>query len=253
MYGLNGFAVLAFTAINYFSVRLAKKGRSSKKIIYMLSIFLLLLNSIRYIYIYPFVSHILKIPVEFSTVSYFTVPIIIICHFKKFYGFASYSGLMAGFFYYLALVFSGGPIYGAYDIADVYISMLCHGILYILGFYMISTQKFEKKYSLNIIFGISGIIANALIFRPLMEKTDTLLIYFLLDAIPVSKLLCTENAKIVLPVYYTAVVILLLTSVFAFFRMNKKELLRFATGEQDNTTKEKNCHVINRVQSNTIL
>lgn len=25
MYGLNGFAVLAFTAINYFSVRLAKK------------------------------------------------------------------------------------------------------------------------------------------------------------------------------------------------------------------------------------
>ena len=40
-------------------------------------------------------------PVEFSTVAYFAVPIILLMTKRRLHSWAAYSGLMAGFFYYI--------------------------------------------------------------------------------------------------------------------------------------------------------
>ena len=69
-------------------------------------------NLLRYGVIYPFVKGVVMLPVEFSTVAYFLVPAILLTSKRRLRSWAAYSGLMAGFFYYLAMIAAGGVIYG---------------------------------------------------------------------------------------------------------------------------------------------
>ena len=144
-------------------------------------------------------------PVEFSTVAYFAVPIILLMTKRRLHSWAAYSGLMAGFFYYMAMIAAGGMIYGQNPPLDIYISMFCHSSIYFCGFVTIDTEVCSAKDAPKLTLGVAWMAVHAALLRPFVADTSRLLIYILLDAAAVKRVLPESTWPLALLVYYLAV------------------------------------------------
>ena len=215
MYGLNAVTLVFFGCINVAAYQLCKcpEGRR-RTVVRWLCAVLLSGNLLRYGIIYPFVKDVVMLPVEFSTVAYFLVPAILLTSKRRLRSWAAYSGLMAGFFYYLAMIAAGGVIYGTYATLDIYISMFCHGSIYFCGFVTIGTELCSAKDAPKLALGVAWVAIRAALLRPFVVGSDRLLIYILLDAVA-------------LPVYYLAVAAFVLLTIRGFFRRNQKQYRKF--------------------------
>jgi hypothetical protein len=232
MYGLNAFALILFAAINVSAVQLCKCSEPTRtRAIRLLCQTLLLFNIGRYA-LSPLLGNGIKIPVEFSAVAYFVVPTIILRAKKNNQSWAAYSGLMAGFFYYMAMIAAGGPIYNTYPHYDTYISMFCHGTLYLCGFVTIGTRRYSEKDGHRILGGIAYVAASAIVLRPLAEGTQRLFIYELLDGCYVKQMISQNIWHIALPAYYIVLVCLILLSVRGFFRLNRSMYQKFEASRE---------------------
>ena len=228
MYGLNAVALVFFGCINVVAYQLYKcpEGRR-RTVVRWLCAVLLSGNLLRYGVIYPFVKGVVMLPVEFSTVAYFLVPAILLTSKRRLRSWAAYSGLMAGFFYYLAMIAAGGVIYGAYAPLDIYISMFCHGSIYFCGFVTIGTELCSAKDAPKLALGVALVAIRAAILRPFVVGSDRLLIYILLDAVAVKRILPESAWTVALPFYYLAVAAFVLLTIRGFFRRNQKQYHKF--------------------------
>ena len=68
---------------------------------------------------------------------------------------------MAGVFYYLAMIAASSRIYGTNAPVDVYISMFCHGAVYLCGFVTIGTEKYDSKNAPLLILGVLLVAVRA--------------------------------------------------------------------------------------------
>lgn len=225
MYGLNAFALMMFTGVNLIARRLClSPAKTREKALRILCAALLAGNLLRYGAIHPLILHHIEIPVEFSSVAYFAVPSALLFCPKRMLSWAAYSGLMAGFFYYMAMIAAGGRIYGAYAPGDVYISMLCHGAVYLCGFVTIGTKECDSKDAPLLIFGVILVAVRAALLRPFVAD-QRLLIYILLDGT------CLKGSTGLgaMFAYYAAVSLLILISIRGFFRRNRALLQKFTS------------------------
>lgn len=228
MFGLNAVAFVFFIGLNLLGYRLCKCPEAlRRKIMRVICIALLLGNIVRYALIYPLVEGVIRVPVEFSQAAYFSVPAILLLGRKKAKSWAAYSGLMAGFFYYIAMIVAGGPLYNSYPPYDIYIAMFCHGALYICGLVTVGTEACNSKDSVKLVLGVVLVAGRALLLRPVVEGSERLLIYILLDGICVKQLLPQSSWSITLPIYYAAIIALVLLSIKGFFRHNQKQYQKF--------------------------
>ena len=171
----------------------------------------------------------MHIPVEFSTVAYFVVPAILLLNQKQAQSWAAYSGLMAGFFYYMAMIIAGGPIYSAEPPYEIYISMFCHGALYVCGFVTVGTQLCAEKDKYQLIFGVFYVAIRAILLRPLATGTNRLLIYLLLDGALIKRFFSPESFPVILPIYYILIILFVLLSIKGFFKSNQKQYRKFVS------------------------
>ena len=229
MYGLNAVALVFFGCINVLAYRLCKcPEEKRRKAVLALCAVLLLGNLFRYCVVYPFIQGVVMLPVEFSTVAYFAVPAILLTSKKRLHSWAAYSGLMAGFFYYMAMIAAGGLIYGKNPPLEIYISMFCHGSIYLCGFVTIGTEECRAKDAPKLALGVAMVAVRAALLRPYVAGTDRLLIYILLDAVALKQLLPESTWTVALPVYYLAVAAFVLLTIRGFFRRNQKQYRKFA-------------------------
>lgn len=229
MYGLNAFALILFSTLNVLAVRLCKCSDAVRiHILRALCAALLLGNVLRYA-VPPLLGAPLRIPVEFSTVAYFTVPVILLAEQRQAQSWAAYSSLMAGFFYCLCLMVLGGPIYGNWHPVEIYVSMACHGALYFCGLVTISTQQFSASDSRKLLGGVALVAVRAQLLRPLAGDTSRLLIYQLMDGALLHKLLPSALCQIAMPGYYVLLTGCLIFSVRGFFRQNRTQYLKYAS------------------------
>ena len=128
---------------------------------------------------------------------------------------------MAGFFYYMAMIATGGMIYGTNPPLDIYISMFCHGSIYFCGFVTIGTEVCSAK-------GVAMVAVRAALLRPFAADTSRLLIYILLDATAVKQVLPERVWAVAVPVYYVAVAAFVLLTIRGFFRRNQKQYHKFS-------------------------
>lgn len=230
MYGLNAVSLVFFGCINVLAYRLCRGlEETRRRTLSLLCGALLAGNLLRYGVIYPFVEGVVRVPVEFSTVAYFVVPTILLTGRRGLSSWAAYSGLMAGFFYYMAMIAAGGPLYVAYDPTDVFISMFCHGTIYFCGFVTIGTKAYSGKDAPKLVLGVALVAVRAALLRPFVADGERLLIYILLDADCVKQVLPQEMWQLALPVYYLLIVALVWLSIRGFFRQNQKQFHKFAT------------------------
>ena len=230
MYGMNAVALVFFGCINVLGYRLCKSP-ARQKAVRFLCIVLLAGNLFRYGVYYPFLRHEVMFPVEFSTVAYFVVPTILLSTEKRLHSWAAYSGLMAGSFYYMAMILAGGAIYEADPPLDIYISMFCHGAIYLCGFVTIGTERCSAKDAPKLVLGVGLVALRAAVLRPFVQGSERLLIYILLDAAVVRRLLPQSSWNVALPVYYLAIAALVLLTIRGFFRRNRMQLRKFAPAE----------------------
>lgn len=166
-------------------------------------------------------------PVEFCTVAYFAVPIILLMTKRRLHSWAAYSVLMAGFFYYMAMIAAGGMIYGQNPPLDIYISMFCHSSIYFCGFVTIGTEVCSAKDAPKPTLGVAWVAVRAALLQPFVADTSRLLIYILLDAAAVKRMLPESTWPLALLVYYLAVAAFVLLTIRGFFRRNQKQYHKF--------------------------
>ena len=229
MYGLNAVALVFFGCINVLAYRLCQvPARQRRGVLTGLCIVLLSGNLLRYGLVYPVLLGVVRLPVEFSTVAYFAVPAILLTTRTRLHSWAAYSGLMAGFFYYLAMIAAGGVLYGENPPLDVYVSMFCHGTIYFCGFVTVGTELCSAKDAPKLALGIALVAIRAALLRPFVAGSEGLLIYILLDAAAVKQLLPAQVWALAIPIYYLAVGAFLLLTIRGFFRRNRKQYQKFA-------------------------
>ena len=225
MYGLNAVALVLFGCVSVLAHALCKCPESTRnRALKGLCMALLTLNLLRYGFIFPFVRHRARIPVEFSSISFFAVPIIFLSGKRRARSWAAYSGLMAGFFYFMALILAGGPLYQAYPPREVYISMFCHGVVYLCSFVAITTESYAPQEAPKLAFGVALVAAWAALFRPVEYGRERLLIYILIDGACIKQLLPPRAWPTALPAYYLALAAAVLLSIKGFFKRNRKLL-----------------------------
>jgi hypothetical protein len=229
MYGLNAVALVFFVCINVLAYRLCKCPESKqKKAVSVLCKVLLFGNLLRYCVVYPLIQGVVVLPVEFSTVAYFIVPVILLQSKKQLHSWAAYSGLMAGFFYYMAMVIAGGLLYATKPPVNVYLSMFCHGTIYFCGFVTIATEVYSKKDAPKLALGVALVAVRAAVLRPFVVGSNRLLIYILLDAVVVRQLFPQSVWTFALPAYYIAITASVLMTIRGFFRRNQKQYRKFS-------------------------
>lgn len=229
MYGLNAVALVFFGCIHVMAYQLCKcPERLRRRTVLVLCGVLLGGNLLRYLVIYPVICHVVKLPVEFSTVAYFAVPCILLLPWRKLDVWAAYSGLMAGFFYYAAMIVAGGMIYGTNPPIESYISMFCHGAIYFCGFVTIGTEVCSRKDAPKLALGVAMVAVRAALLRPFVAGSEGLLIYILLDGAAVRQVLPQRVWPVALPVYYVLVAVFVLLTIRGFFWRNQEQYRKFA-------------------------
>lgn len=228
MYGLNGFAFLTFCAVNVLAVQLCRTPEKRRqRLLRVLCAALLAGNLIRYTAI-TLTTPGVKVPVEFSAVTYFVTPALLLFSRKSARSWAAYAGLMAGFFYYLTMVVCGGRLYDSEAPAEVYFSMFCHGGVYLCGMTLIGTEKRPSGEWYQLALGVSLVAVNAIVLRPVASGRERLFIYELLDAALVRNLLPHSAWRAALPAYYVLMAALVALSFRGFYRESRRMYRRFA-------------------------
>lgn len=89
----------------------------------------------------------------------------------------------------LAAQFSaGGALYGENPHWEIYLSLFCHGALFFCGFVMVSTLPCTGGVW-HLVGGTAYVALRVALLRPLAGDTGRLLIYILLDAVPIRQVL----------------------------------------------------------------
>lgn len=180
-------------------------------------------NVLRYAVVSPFLLGVVCVPVEYSAVAYFAVPVILLADWRHARSWAAYSGLMAGFFYYLTMIAASGALYGRSPHWEVYLSLFCHGTLFFCGFVTVSTLPCTGDIG-SLLAGMAWVALRAALLRPLAGDADRQLIYILLDARPVRWLLPEAAWQIATPLFYLLAGAFVFATARGFYRLSGKRL-----------------------------
>ncbi len=221
MLGLNVFSLLVFAALNIFAAMLCRCSNETRcRILRAVCIALFVFSLCRYVLAF-IGGRGLVFPVEYSSVAYFAVPIILLTRIKRAQSWAAYSGIVAGFFYYMTLIIAGGRVYAAYPPYDIYISVYCHGSLYLCGLVSLKTNKYALSDRFILLSGNVCVALNAYVLRPIAEGKTRIFIYELMDGMFVKQAFPSVLWNYVMPAYYILMAGCILLSVSLFFRLNK--------------------------------
>lgn len=163
-------------------------------------------------------SGMIRIPVEFSAVSYFLVPLIVLLKAPKLKVWAAYSGILAGSGYFLSIAVFGDIVYADYKTSSIIYALCCHGALLLIGLIVVSEDKFTPASGWVITLGLVYVSIHALLLRNRFGGGNGIFIYELLFAFRPIKIFGGG----ILPVYYLLLFALLILSFNLFYKLNLK-------------------------------
>ena len=229
MYGLNALAGVFFLTWHIISHWLAKAPPAlCRKVMTAVLAGLLGANLLLYGLIYPVVYQRPRLPVEFSALAYFVVPLILLYRRSRGKGWAAYAGLMAGLIYYLAMMIGGGALYDKLAPPDVYLSLLFHGALYLSGLVTISRHSLRHYRPVSLLAGVALVGVYAVLLRPLVDQTERLFIYLLLDGSLLRAIPVGAAEPFIRPVYYVLLAGLIILSVQVFLKLSAVRYAKFS-------------------------
>ena len=91
----------------------------------------------------------------------------------------------------------------------------------------IGTEVCSAKDAPKLTLGVAWVAVRAALLQPFVADTSRLLIYILLDAAAVKRVLPESTWPLALLVYYLAVAAFVLLTIRGFFRRNQKQYHKF--------------------------
>ena len=222
--GINGMSLVVFVGLNFFVFQLNK---CSEKVVFRvlktLWALLFLGNLFRYVYAYPCLVGEMHLPIEYSTVAYFLVPLMMFLNYKNCRVWASVYGLICGLMYFLTMIVASHNLYADTPPYDTYISYFCHGTLYVNGLIMLVRLKITDRDWANTMLCLLIVSARALLLRRFAVDADELFIYDVLFGNVIRMITPEKIWFITVPIYYAALALLIVLSLKGFFPKKEKK------------------------------
>lgn len=114
----------------------------TKKLMYVLSLYLLIYKSVEYT-LYGLNLDPTKIPVEYSTITYFLLSITVIYQIKQLKPLAAFMGFISGFGYVIAFMFLGESYYAHNGLFITNMALINHSIVFIVGLLLMRDERFH--------------------------------------------------------------------------------------------------------------
>ncbi len=158
-----------------------------------------------------------SVPVEFSAVAYFIVPVIILFKISFLRVWAVYSSLLAGSGYFFVFSLFGSKIYASYPLEKIIAALFCHGILLFIGLSQISFKKFSNYSGWVLTLGLCCCVFHALNMSSVAVNLRGVFMYELIFGFAAVDVF----GEIILPFYYFLVFLVFSFSLSAFYKLNK--------------------------------
>lgn len=191
--------------------------RIKRRVLNAFCVLLLAFNVIRYTF-NSVTEDRVRIPVEFSAVTYFVLPIIVLLRLNFIRSWGAYAGILAGSCYFLNGIFLGARVYAGYSVFSITASVICHGALLLCGLLLISEKRYKKNTGWIITGGLVFSGLRILLLRNWFYGGRGIFIYELLYAYIPSSLF----GKNIIPFYYILLFILIIISFKLFYMLNSK-------------------------------
>ena len=211
---LSAICLILFVVYIYIMIHKSEKIRNT---LLKIQLFIVFGYNIFVIIQFPY-----KIPVEFSTVSYFLVPLIVLFNIKSLRIWAVYSALLSGLGYYGSMILFGDILYGHFPAYSVFTSLFNHGSLLAYAFINLATMKFKRGESRVIWIGLTINAVWSSLIKPIVLHPGRIFIYEILDANLVRSFSFTnEYLVLFVPIYYVLFVYTLYKSPHMVLYINK--------------------------------
>lgn len=193
---LNFISIVCLLIFIYYIKVMLTKSEKTRNILLNTQLAIVLFYNIFIIIIFPF-----KVPVEFSTISYFIVPFIAIFNIKDLKIWAAFAALLSGAGYYISMIFFGNDLYSAFPVYSVVTSLFNHGSLLAYAIITILTIEIKKLDKYILAVGVAFNCLWALILRPFVLHPGVIFIYEILDATLVTRYI-TEFQLFFIIIYF---------------------------------------------------
>jgi hypothetical protein len=184
-----------------------KKSEKIVDLFLKIQLLIVLLYNTGIIIVFPY-----KVPVEFSTLSYFVVPFIVLLNVKELRIWAAYTALLSGAGYYISMVLYGNDLFGHFPVYSVVTSLFNHGSLLAYSIIVILTYNIKKRDKYILLGGVFFNIVWALSLRQFVLHPGRIFIYEILDAYLVKAYFPNSNFTGVI-IYFIIVFSLLFLSM----------------------------------------
>lgn len=114
----------------------------SKKLVLIASIYLFLYKAVEYT-IYGLNLELSKIPVEYSTITYFLLSITVIFEIKQIKPLAAFMGFISGLGYVIVFIFLGSSYYEHQGLFTTNMAFINHSIIFIISLLLMRDVKFH--------------------------------------------------------------------------------------------------------------
>ena len=212
---LNIIALICLILFMLYSNYLVKQNEAKRRKYLKIQLFIVLLYNIGIHMVFP-----QKLPIEFSTVAYFVVPVIILFDMKEFEIWAVYASLLAGIGYYVSMLLYGTALYGHFPTYSWATSIYNHGALLSFSIVKLITTPYNRKDSYIIWIGLLLCAVWSLVLRPVVTQPGIIFIYEILDG-GVVPLMFPNMKFLMYPVYYLLLFFVLYKSPHLLIRINQ--------------------------------
>lgn len=211
---LNIISVFCLLLFLYYVKVMLTKTEKIRNTMLNIQLLIVLLYNVFIIIVFPF-----KVPVEFSTLSYFVVPFIALFNIKDLKIWAAFTALLSGGGYYFSMISYGQGLYGNFPAYSIITSLFNHGSLLAYAFITILTIDIKKRDKYILASGVAFNCTWALIMRPFVLHPGRVFILEILDAYLVKRYL-PYLPILTIPLYFAFVVGLVYLSMKAMYMMN---------------------------------
>lgn len=216
--------VLFFIGLNVAIFFLRKKPQLSYAIVYSVAAFILVYKIIEYI-CYQAIGDHMKFPVEFSTLSYLILGIVVTFRLKKLEPLAAFVSILAGFVYSVVCWFSPNSVVTeAETVYYLVTAIIMHHLLYLGGMLLLlNTRHFSYKSCWTLVLGVALMVGYSWIiylFTPYAEIIGKPLIIQTCDGSILAWLGATEVQGWKMALFSIAELILLFGVMAGFYSIN---------------------------------
>lgn len=165
----------------------------SKRVLLLLSLFLFLYKTIEYT-LYALHLEPSKIPVEYSTITYFLLSIVVIFQLDSLKPLASFMGIISGLGYVIVFIFLGSSYLKHQGLYITSMAFINHSIVFWGGLILLRTERFQKMdYKKIMVFTMIYLIYVTTLQELVEFKQPYIFILMLLDGNLIERMIPSSN------------------------------------------------------------